>query len=133
MENLSEKILFSFGKHCFAGRKAPFCGLGSDVFAERGAISPPVRGGRRRRIYLPKDVAVGAGKTTYLPAQGCGCRCREDGCMKSMRENSACRQFQGNYPITNYELQITVSKFQFKKSACKILYYIYNICIIYII
>ena len=36
MENLSEKILFYFGKHCFAGRKAPFCGAGSDVLLREG-------------------------------------------------------------------------------------------------
>ena len=62
MENLSEKILFSFGKNCFAGRKAPFCGLGSDVLRRGEPYPRRRRGGRRRRIYLPKDVAVGAGK-----------------------------------------------------------------------
>ncbi|HIZ91720.1 MAG TPA: hypothetical protein H9807_06350 [Candidatus Bacteroides merdavium] len=62
MENLSEKILFSFGKHCFAGRKAPFCGAGSDVLLRVGNISSPVRGGRRQRIYLHKDVPIGSGK-----------------------------------------------------------------------
>ncbi|WP_205094572.1 hypothetical protein, partial [Mediterranea massiliensis] len=115
MENLSYEILFSPGKHCFAGRKAPFCRAGSDVLLREGTY--------------PRRYAAGAA-ATYLPAQGCGCRRREDGCMKSMRENPACRQFQGDCPITNYELQITVSKFQFKKVRAKF-YIIYNIYIYY--
>ena len=108
--------------------KALFCGEESTV----------LRAGKRYFCREGSHIPVGArwAAATYLPAQGCGCRCREDGCMKSMRENSACHQFQGNYPITNYELQITVSKFQFKKVRAKFyiiyiiyIYYIYNITV----
>ncbi|WP_307758784.1 hypothetical protein [uncultured Mediterranea sp.] len=50
MENLSEKILFSFGKHCFAGRKAPFCGGEKHHFA--GEEAPPLF---QQTFFCPKN------------------------------------------------------------------------------
>lgn len=88
--NLSRKILFPSGKHCFAGRKAPFREVGSDVLQR----------GRSHTIARARRAAA-----TCLSAQGCACRFREDGCMKSMRETSAYRQIQGE--LSNYKLQIT--------------------------
>ncbi|WP_288316325.1 hypothetical protein [uncultured Mediterranea sp.] len=51
MENLSEKILFSFEKHCFAGRKAPFCGEEKHHFAGGGNASPVPT-----NFFLPKKL-----------------------------------------------------------------------------
>ncbi|MDC6279470.1 hypothetical protein H6B16_002790 [Caecibacteroides pullorum] len=50
MENLSEKILFYFGKHCFAGRKAPFCGEEKHHFA--GEETPPLF---QQTFFCPKN------------------------------------------------------------------------------
>lgn len=38
MEHLSQKTLFSCGKHRIAGRKALFCGPGSDVLLRGGYL-----------------------------------------------------------------------------------------------
>ncbi|WP_276865735.1 hypothetical protein [Mediterranea massiliensis] len=59
---LLESIVLRGGKHCFAGWEAMFCGLGSYVLLRGEPYPSPVRGGRRQRIYLHKDVPIGSGK-----------------------------------------------------------------------
>jgi len=43
-------------------RKALFCGEESIVLQGGEPHSSPVRGGRRHRVYLHKDVPIGSGK-----------------------------------------------------------------------
>ena len=57
-----ESIALWRGKHCFAERKAPFCGEESDVLQGGEPYPRRCAVGRRQRIYLHKDVVVGSGK-----------------------------------------------------------------------